>query len=125
MKFVKKEMHEVMVQAVIWLKLGAGFQGILRVLHSVAGNSGSRRSRDPGCLAQPPALRTGTYWLDGAEAPKNALIAGVGQVRISAHVGCKHSRANWIPGVYVRHLQPTRRCFRLQGLTEWHGSCPH
>jgi hypothetical protein len=101
-------------------------RGVLRSLFAT-GNAGSRRSsRDPGCLAH-PALRHRllNIQLDGPEAPKNALIAGVGWGRISANGGCKHSRAKWIPGVYVRHLQPIRRCVRLQGLTEWHGSCPH
>jgi hypothetical protein len=92
------------------------------------GNSGHVDiRRDPCCPAQSPALRLRAACSRNAccESSEGAFIAAVGRVRISANGGCKHSRAKWNPGVYVRNLPSIRLCVGLRGSREWRGCCPH
>jgi hypothetical protein len=107
---------------------GAFLGATNRATSSCRRHSGSLRySGDPCCPAQPPAFRLrAAYGLESMvpEAAKIPFIARIGGIEVSRKAVC-HSRANWISGVYVRHLQPTCLCFGSQGLPERRGCRPH
>jgi hypothetical protein len=115
MKFVKKKMHEVMVQAAIWLQPECGVSRCIKIslrLLTILGHD--VRVTQVVSYTSDLAHQNIFGWAV-QKLRKMPLIAGVGQVRISAKSGGKHSRTNWIPGVNVRHLQPTRLSFVYRG----------
>jgi hypothetical protein len=115
MKFVKKKMHEVMVQAAIWLQPECGVSRCIKIslqLLTILGHD-VRVTQVVSHNLRPCAPEHIGWAVQ--KLRKMPLIAGVGQVRISAKSGAKHSWTNWIPGVNVRHLQPTRLSFVYRG----------
>jgi hypothetical protein len=97
----------------------------LRLL-AILGHDDVRVTQDVSHNLRPCTLAQQMAGIGSArKTPKIPVIALADRGRIPAKSGGWHLRAQWNAGVYVRNLQPTRRSPRLQGLTEWRGSCPY
>ena len=74
MKFVKKKMHEVMVQAAIWLQPECGVSRCIKIslqLLTILGHD-VRVTQVVSHKLRPCAFAQRTAGMGGAEAPKNA-----------------------------------------------------
>ena len=125
MKFVKKKMHEVMVQAAIWLQPECGVSRCIKIslqLLTILGHD-VRVTQVVSHNLRPCAPEHIGWAVQ--KLRKMPLIAGVGQVRISAKSGGKAFADKLDPGRERATSATDSPIFRLQGLTEWRGSCPH
>ena len=124
MKFVKKKMHEVMVQAAIWLQPECGVSSInvspqlLTILgHDVRVTQVVSHNLRP-CAPE-------HIGLGGAEAPKNAPYRWSWPSPNLCEEWWQAFADKLDPGRERATSATDSPIFRLQGLTEWRGSCPH